>query len=135
MHHIAEIAQKYKFNLVFTVDNKVDSDYQILSNIIGPNSHVASLKVDDDVIAELIDEVYRNISSHIELSVEYKPDNVDVEIWTNCGAGNSRDGTLLPFTRASICKFTGKIDIPFQIRIRLKYCRSDKDGDSFVQIG
>ena len=46
----------------------VSQKYQVLSNIIGVNSRVASLKVNDDTIAELIDDVYRNISNQIELN-------------------------------------------------------------------
>ncbi|KAH9415164.1 Integrin beta-1 [Dermatophagoides pteronyssinus] len=128
MHHISEIAQQKKFNLVFTVSDLVAQKYQVLSNIIGVNSRVASLKVNDDTIAELIDEVYRNISNQIELNIEEKPDNVDVEIWTNCGVSND------PLRHTSTCRFFGKATIEFDIKIRLTSCKQN-DNENIIKIG
>jgi len=116
MHHIAEVAQTKKFNLVFSVSNQVLDDYRILSEIIGPNSRVAHLTENDDSIADLIEEVYRNISTSVKLRVEDKPDNVDIEIWSNCG--NQKK----PFVQTDFCHFQGKPQIPFQIRLKLKHC-------------
>ncbi|KAH9526918.1 Integrin beta-1 [Dermatophagoides farinae] len=120
MHHISEVAQQKKFNLVFTVSDMVSQKYQVLSNIIGVNSRVASLKVNDDTIAELIDDVYRNISNQIELNIEEQPDNVDVEIWTNCGVPD----------------FFGKAKIEFDIKIRVTSCpKQSSDGENIIKIG
>ena len=126
MQHIAEVAQKNKFNLVFTVSDKVVPQYQVLSDIIGHNSRVASLKVNDDTIAELIDEVYRNISNHIELSVEHKPDYAKVEILTNCG----EEGKGLRPTAS--CHFFGKAHITFHVRVTVVSCDLESDQDSNV---
>lgn len=134
MQHIAEVAQKNKFNLVFTVNDKIGQDYRILSDIVGANSHVASLKVDDDTIAELIDEVYRNISNQIDLQVEHKPDNVDVEIWTNCGLRDS-SGHMAPMVRTPTCKVSGKTEIPFQIRIHVKHCQKGGSEGNTIRVG
>ncbi|KAJ6220769.1 hypothetical protein RDWZM_006581 [Blomia tropicalis] len=116
MAHVAEVAKSKKFNIVFSVHNNVIEDYRLLSDIIGSNARVALLTENDDSIADLIEEVYRNISTSVELGVEYKPDNVDIEIWTNCGLPNR------PSIRTSICQFQGKIRIPFEIRIKLREC-------------
>ena len=130
MYHIYEVAQKKKFNIVFSVSNAVLPDYRVLSGIIGSNSRVAHLTENDDSIANLIEEVYRNISTSVELVVDHKPYNVDVEIWTNCADPNRR------FTRTSVCGFQGRISIPFQIRIRLNSCwKPGLNHDSVIRIG
>lgn len=130
MAHVAEVAKSKKFNIVFSVHNNVIEDYRLLSDIIGSNARVALLTENDDSIADLIEEVYRNISTSVELGVEYKPDNVDIEIWTNCGLPNR------PSIRTSICQFQGKIRIPFEIRIKLRECtKPGSFSNSLIRIG
>ena len=81
MQHIAEVAQKEKFNLVFSVSKQVGKEYTVLANIIGSNARVVTLSEKDDGIAEMIEEVYRNISTSVEIGVEDKPDNVDIQFF------------------------------------------------------
>lgn len=107
----------------------MSKQYQVLSDIIGANSRVASLKVNDDTIAELIDEVYRNISNKIELNIEEQPDNVQLEIWTNCGISGN------PLARVSECKFFGKAKIEFELKIRLRNCPKEANSSKIIRIG
>ncbi|KAF7491918.1 Integrin beta-1 [Sarcoptes scabiei] len=128
MYHIAELAQLKKFHIIFTVSDQVTQQYQTLSDVIGSNARVASLKVNDETIAELIDEVYRNISNQIELGIEDNPDHIDIEIWTNCGNAKG------PFIRTSKCSFVGKPKIEFEIKIKLKHC-PQSNSSSIARIG
>lgn len=130
MHHIAEVAQRNKMNLVFTVSDKVAGDFKVLSGIIGPTARVASLQLKDDTIANLIDEVYKNITSSIELVIESKPDNVDVEIWAACDQSSGQ------FEATSFCRFTGKSEIMFRLKFRLTNCSHVGSTDTdVVRIG
>lgn len=139
MHHIAEVAQKRKFNIVFSVANDVTQYYRVLTDIIGPNARVAQLTVnritspreqDSNSIASMIEEVYKNISTSVELVIEDKPDNVHLEIWSNCGQEGDQQ------RQTSICGFQGKAVIPFNIRLRLLNCtKVGKNVDHKIRIG
>ena len=130
MQHIAEVAQKKKFNLVFAVSEQVVEVYEVLSEIIGSNARVAKLTGKDNSIANMIEEVYRNISTSVEIVVEQKPDNVQIEIVSNCGQIGKKS------TKTSSCGFQGKPTISFEISIKLLHCTTFKENtDHIIKIG
>lgn len=130
MHHIAEVAQKRKFNLVFSVAKNMTSIYQVLTDIIGSNARVAQLTSRDNSISKMIEEVYKNISTSVNIEVEQRPENVDVQILSNCNVDGMRP---VPVTT---CNFQGKAVIPFHIRIKMQRCtRPGEDTDHLIRIG
>lgn len=129
MHHIAEVALKRKFNIVFSVAKNMTSVYQVLTDIIGSNARVAQLTSKDNSIPNMIEEVYKNISTSVNIEVEQRPENVDVQILSNCNV----EGAPVPVTT---CNFQGKAVIPFHISIvMLKCTRPGENTDHLIRIG
>lgn len=127
MHQIAEKGNR--FNIIFTVAEKVKPTYEILAKIIGNTARVELLTDDGDAIVKLIRDVYNNIRSFVELKVEKTPDNVEVELFSEC--------LNQKLIKTSRCDYTSnKESITFKARIRLKSCpESSKANNVTIRIG
>ena len=127
MHQIAEKGNR--FNIMFTVAERVKPTYEILRNIIGSTSQVAKLNDDDDSVVNLIKGVYNNIRSSVELKVEKIPDNIVVELYSQC---QNKE-----LSKTSKCDYTSnKESIMFKARIQLKSCpESGKPTNAVIRIG
>ncbi|XP_054158401.1 integrin beta-PS-like [Oppia nitens] len=121
MYQIAEKVRENKFNIVFTVTNKVQPIYRTLVDIIGSNARLDTLQdTNSRAIVELIDKVYSDIRSSVELRVEpfVSTNVIDVELLSNCNKGALR--------RTNNCTFQGMPAITFSARIGLKECPKDR---------
>jgi protocadherin alpha len=128
MHHIAEKVRDNKFNIVFSVDEKVKQIYDTLAKIIGTTARIADLKDDDNTIVQLIDDVYKSIRSSVEMRIEKIPDNINIELFSSCMNRN--------YIKTSKCTFKGKPTITFDAKISMNSCPKDKSmWNQTIKIG
>ncbi|CAG2117865.1 unnamed protein product, partial [Medioppia subpectinata] len=129
MHQIAEKVRENKFNIVFTVTNKVRPIYETLANIIGSTARVDTLQDEDSTtIINLIDKVYSDIRSSVELRVERMSDFIEIDLYSKCE--NKTE------FKTNKCTFKGRPDITFYANIRLKSCPKDRSlWDQKIKIG
>ena len=128
MHQIAEKVRENKFNIVFSVHNKVKKIYETLVEIIGSTAKTAELKEDDNTVVELIDKVYKAIRSSVELRTEKSAHNIEIELFSDCSGGK--------YMKTTKCQFKGKPVITFDAKIKMNSCPVDKSQwNQVIKIG
>jgi len=131
MHQIAEKVRENKFNIVFSVDNKVGEVYDTLVKIIGKSARRVELINDDEAVVKVIDDVYKSIRSTVEMRID-KPeeisDNIEIKLFSYCNTSH--------YNETSICSFKKKPTITFDAKIKMKSCPKDKSMlNKVIKIG
>ena len=122
MYQIKEKSAGY--SILFSVDKRVEHIYNTLKNIIGSNAYVAQLKSKQTEAINLIERLYKNITSNVELTFDLeKSEFVQVKFRVMCDGKNWRDG--------SKCTFNEIKEINFEAVIKLIKCPDLKRNEKF----
>ena len=119
MYQIKEKAEG--FTILFSVKDHVMPIFQILADIIGTNARVVSLNSDTTQAVNMIKELYRNITTNVELTVKGNSPFVKVTFNAQCGD----EEVMKP---GSNCTFKKIKKIYFEAVIKLIECpENEKD--------